>query len=62
MKRKDLIELIDDIVNHHYVGAEHFLAEDLIKEDKKFAELLHFELQMQLMFDDKKTEMMNLEE
>lgn len=45
-------ELINDIINHHYIGREHLLAEDLIKENKKFAEALYFELQMQIYLKD----------
>jgi hypothetical protein len=45
-------ELIDEIISYHFKHLEHKLAEGIIKKDKKFAEALYLELQMQLMFSD----------
>ena len=45
-------ELVDDIITYHFKHLEHKLAEEIIKKDKRFAEALYLELQMQLMFSD----------
>jgi len=45
--------LINDIVKYHFSNREYLFAEALIKEDRAFAEALAFELEMQLMFNDR---------
>lgn len=57
-------DLIEDLVKFHYTGKEHLLAQDIIKQNKKFAEALYFELQMQLYLNevDEETETMILED
>lgn len=47
-------DLVSDIVEYHFKNQEYLLAQFIIEQDKDFAESLYFELQMQLMFDDKK--------
>ena len=49
-------ELMDDIINYHYAGNEHLFVQDLIKSDKKYAEGVYFELQMQMYLNENKEE------
>lgn len=45
-------DLIEDIVEYHYKNLEHLFVQSLIEQDKKFAEKVYFELQMQLYLSD----------
>ena len=45
-------ELLDDIIEYHFKNQEHIFVQELIKKDKKFAEAVYFELQMQMYLND----------